>query len=323
MNKTTLIVTFIIFSISCQPPERSERKVYAVPEEAKDPDKIYNLMDEELPEKVLSEKQQALFESNLEDARQSYTSTPDSLEAIIWYGRRLAYLGRYLEAIKVYSDGLRIFPDSYRLYRHRGHRYITTRQLEKAIKDYELAAYYSRGTENQIEPDGLPNKLNQPLSNDQFNIWYHFGLAYYLSGRYDKALSAYNKCQEVSDNDDLKVATTYWQYLTYKKLGNNELASASLNGVSSQMQLIENTDYHDLLLLFKGEKNGEELIQSATKKDGMINPTLAYGIASNYQHTGELDKANELFLRTIESPQWDAFGYIAAEAELKTIFPVP
>ena len=142
-------------------------------------------------------------------------------------------------------------------------------------------------------------------------------------GRYDKALSAYVKCQDYSENNDLKVATTYWQYLTYRKLGNKELAAELIEPIESNMPIIENDAYLDLILLFKDQLTTEDLLVKASNKDGSINPTLAYGIASNYQHEGNLEKANELFLRIMDSPQWDAFGYIAAEAELKTIFPVP
>ena len=323
MKRITPVLLVVFFLISCQPQDQSSARYIPIPEEVKDPSKIYNLMDEELPEKSLTEKQRSLYESNLATAKEVFEAKTDSLESIIWYGRRLAYLGRFLESIQVYSDGLRLFPDSYRLYRHRGHRYISTRQLAKAIKDYELAAYYSLHAENQIEPDGLPNRLNQPLGNDKFNIWYHFGLAYYLSGRYDKALSAYTKCQDFSDNNDLKVATRYWQFLTYMKLGNRELALKLTESIDASMKIIENDPYKDLLLLFKGEQNPDVLLKKATNADGTLNPTLAYGIASHYQHTGQLNKANELFLRIVDSPQWDAFGYIAAEAELKTIFPVP
>ena len=321
MKRITLII--VVLTFSCQPADQSNSRPVAVAEEAKDPTKVYNLMNEVLPEKFLTAEQRTRHEANLADAKNAFDTKPDSLEAIIWYGRRLAYLGRYLEAIQVYSNGLRLYPDSYHLLRHRGHRYISTRQLSKAIKDYELAAYYSLNVENQIEPDGLPNRLNQPLGNDKFNIWYHFGLAYYLSGRYDKALSSYTRCQEFSDNNDLKVATTYWQYLTYMKLGNKELAAQLIEPITSTMEIIENDPYKDLILLFKGEVSPDELMKVAANADGTINPTMAYGIASNYQHEGKIDKANELFLRIVESPQWDAFGYIAAEAELKTIFPVP
>ncbi len=326
MRKITLSFFFLVLMISCQPVGQSEDRNQipsVTPPEAKDPNKIYNLIGEELPPLVISDAAKETYQAKLNIAINNLNENPDSLDLIIWHGRRLAYLGKYLEAINVFSDGLRIYPDSYHLYRHRGHRYITTRQLNKAIKDFELAAYYSLNKPNKIEPDGLPNKLNQPLSNDKFNIWYHFGLANFLSGRYDKALSAYKKCMEFSDNNDLLVATTYWQYLTYMKLGNKELASELIKSLPLKMKLIENDAYYDLLLLFKNQEEPNRIEKKATDAANQLDPTLGYGLASFYQQTGKLDKANELFLRILESPKWNSFGYIAAEAELKTIFPVP
>jgi len=317
-------IYLLLFLIACQPSsntdqKESQREVKA----AKDSSKVYNLMGEELSEKQLSADTRIKFENNLAEAKAVFDANPDSLEAIIWYGRRLAYLGRYLESIDVYSQGLAIFPNSYHLRRHRGHRFISTRQLNKAIEDFEMAAFYSLNAENAIEPDGLPNRLNQPLGNDKFNIWYHYGLAHYLSGRFDKAISAYKKCMEFSDNDDLLSATSYWLYMTYKKIGNAELADQLLDNIHNKMTIIENDAYLDLLLLFKGELNVDELTSKAFPSDGSINPTLGYGIGNWYQQNGNTEKSNEIFLKILESPSWDAFGYIAAEAELTTAFPVP
>ena len=325
MHKIAPIAIFTLFFFACQPAGQSESRnevPTSEPEVIKDPNKIYNLMGEELSPLEISDEAREVSEINLGLAKANFDAKPDSLESIIWYGRRLAYLGKYLEAIGVFTEGLRIYPDSYHLYRHRGHRFITTRQLANAIEDFELAAYYSLNLANQIEPDGIPNRLNKPLSNDKFNIWYHFGLSYYLSGRFDKALSAYKKCMDFSDNDDLLVATSYWQYLTYMKLGNKELALEVLESISSDMKLIENDSYYELLKLYQSNNNVEKLLEKATN-EGQIDPTMGYGLASYYQHSGNLDKANELFLLILESPNWNSFGYIAAEAELKTIFPVP
>lgn len=316
------ITPILLLFFACQPQTNYESKRKEIVEE-KAIDRIYSFMNEELPPKVLTDESRLLFERNLEVAKTNLDEHPDSLDLIIWHGRRLAYLGQYLEAIDVFSEGIKNYPSSHRLRRHRGHRYITIRQIDKAISDFELAAYNSISMPNAVEPDGLPNKMNQPVGNDKFNIWYHFGLAYYLNGRYDKALSAYNKCLEFSDNNDLLVATTYWQYLTLRKLGNIELASNTLTTINGPMKLVENDTYLDLLLLYKGEKDVSQLQKQATGKDGKLNPTLAYGIGSYYQHEGKLDQANELFLSILDSPNWDAFGYIAAEAELTTIFPTP
>lgn len=322
-NKITLIIPLILL-FSCQQPGSSGGKEKPpVAKEERDPLKIYNLMGEELPPVQITEETRKKYEEYLQKAKTNYEANPDSLDLIIWYGRRLAYLGKYLEAIQVYSAGIEKFPTSHRLRRHRGHRYITIRQLTKAVEDYEMAAFYAVNAKNTTEPDGLPNKLNKPLGNDKFNIWYHYGLAHYLSGRYDKAISAYKKCMEFSDNDDLLTATSYWLYMTYKKIGNADLADELLTSINSKMTIIENDAYFDLLLLFKREKKADILYNKAFPEGGEIDPTLGYGIGNWYQQQGNTEKANEVFLKILESPSWGSFGYIAAEAELTSAFPVP
>ncbi len=52
---------------------------------------------------------------------------PDDADALIWAGRRTAYIGRYREAIGIFSEGIARHPDDARMYRHRGHRYLTVR----------------------------------------------------------------------------------------------------------------------------------------------------------------------------------------------------
>lgn len=321
MRKFTPLL--LLFFFSCQPPEKKERFVNPTPVVNGTDNKIMSLFGEELLPKRLPIATRDKFEKKLFEAEQNLSSYPDSLELIIWHGRRLAYLGRHLEAIQAYTDGLVKYPLSYRLRRHRGHRYITTRQINKAVDDFEMAAFHSSNAVNAIEPDGLPNKLDKPLGNDFFNIWYHFGLAHYLNGRYDKAVSAYKKCMEVSNNDDLIAATSYWLYMAYKKIGNSELAESLLDPISSKMKMVENNAYLDLLLLFKGKRDAEKLIKKATNKERLLDPTLAYGIGNWYQQQGNLERANEIFSQIMDNPNWDSFGFIAAEKELKSAFPVP
>ena len=63
------------------------------------------------------------------------------------------------------------------MYRHRGHRYVSIREFDRAIADLEYAATLIEGTEDEIEPDGMPNAMNIPVSSLHSNIWYHLGLA--------------------------------------------------------------------------------------------------------------------------------------------------
>ena len=117
---------------------------------------------------------------NYEQAKLDYDRDPDDADAIIWLGRRTAYLGDYRGAIRVFSEGVEKHPDDPRMLRHRGHRYISIREFQRAIDDLEKASRLIEGTENETEPDGLPNAQGIPVSSLHGNIWYHLGLAYYL-----------------------------------------------------------------------------------------------------------------------------------------------
>ena len=154
-----------------------------------------------------------------EEAKRIWEASPTDIDAIIWYGRRTAYLGRYRDAIRIYSDGIEIYPEDARLYRHRGHRFISTRQLDKAIADLDYAATLIEDTDDEIEPDGLPNALGIPVSTLHSNIWYHLGLAYYLSGDYERALQAYSERAASTANNDMMVSTAHWRYMTLRRLG--------------------------------------------------------------------------------------------------------
>lgn len=85
----------------------------------------------------------------------------------------MAYLGDYKRAIEIFTEGINKFPEDSRFLRHRAHRYISTRQLDNAIADFEKAVILIKDTEDVIEPDGVPNRLNQPVSSLHTNIYYH------------------------------------------------------------------------------------------------------------------------------------------------------
>ena len=47
---------------------------------------------------------------------------------------------RYREAIEIYTKGIALHPTNALFYRHRGHRYITVRELDRAVADLARAA---------------------------------------------------------------------------------------------------------------------------------------------------------------------------------------
>ena len=258
-------------------------------------------------------------EAKLARARSDYERDPDDADAIIWYGRRTAYVGDYRSAITIYTEGIEKHPDDARMLRHRGHRFISVRELDRAVADLERAAALVAGREDEVEPDGLPNARNIPTSTLQSNIWYHLGLAYYLKGDFQSALRAYRECMKVSGNPDMLVATSHWLYMTLRRLDMEEEAAAELEPIHADMDVIENDAYHQLLLMYKGELDPQELLEGTLSEDGIENAALAYGIGAWYLYNGELEQAVEIYRTVLSGSQWAAFGYIAAEADLQRL----
>lgn len=253
----------------------------------------------------------------LDAARKDYLANPDDADNIIWYGRRTAYAGDFRGAIRIYSEGIEKFPDDDRMYRHRGHRYISIREFDRAIADLEKAASLIEGRENEMEPDGLPNPQNVPVSSRHGNIWYHLGLAYYLKRDWENAYRAYRNGFDAGENDDNKVSTTHWLYMIKRRMGDKEGARELLEVITPDMNIIENFSYHELCLFYKGEIGEKELIGEG--EDTPSGAATAYGLANWYYYNGETELAKKHFEALVETDSWAAFGFITAEADLASM----
>lgn len=255
-------------------------------------------------------------EANLDSARITYQADTSSADALIWLGRRTAYLSRYRESIEIFSQGVDRFPDDPRFLRHRGHRWITVREFDKAIDDLARAAHLISGQPDEVEPDGLPNARNIPTSTLHSNIWYHLGLAQYLKGEFEQALAAYQQEAAVASNPDMLVATSWWRYLTLRRLNRAADADTVLQPISADLDVIENQSYHRLLLLAKGELTVDELLTRDTDRDAPADAAVQYGVGAWHMIEGRSELADSLFRDLVANGNWAAFGVIAAEAEL-------
>jgi tetratricopeptide (TPR) repeat protein len=260
------------------------------------------------------------MEARLDEARRRFEAKPNDPGARIWLGRRLAYLGRFREAIEVYSEGIEKFPMDARFYRHRGHRYITIRKIDLAINDFEKAAKLIKGKPDEVEPDGQPNARNIPTGTLHFNIWYHLGLSYYLTGQNQRALNSYRECLKVSKNPDALVATSHWLYITLRRMNRAREAAKVLEPISEGMDIIENDGYYRLLMMYKGKASPEDLMAEALKQtESAGSNSILYGIGNWHLYNGRRDEAIKIFRPMVEGDQWTSFGYIAAEADLKRL----
>ena len=240
-------------------------------------------------------------------ARTTYFDDQNNAEALIWYGRRTAYLGYFQEAIKLFTLGIKNHPNDARFYRHRGHRYISTRQYDKAISDFKKAVVLIDGKADQLEPDGLPNSKNIPLSTLNGNIWYHLGLAYYLKNDMENALKAFKNRSVTHKYDDNIVSGGHWLYMISRRLGKIDKSNTIVNEVHKDMDIIENMSYHQSCLFYKGE-----LQESEMKMDEVALYTLANWYV--YEKNDTL-KAKKYYKNLLEKGNPYSFAYIAGESD--------
>jgi tetratricopeptide (TPR) repeat protein len=267
---------------------------------------------------AISLERSAVLEKDLAAAQAALDKDPASADAIIWVGRRTAYLGRYRDAIGVFTKGIEKHPADPRLLRHRGHRYITIRQFDKAVADLAKAATLVKNRPDEVEPDGQPNAKNIPTSTLKTNIYYHLALAHYLAGDFAKAADAYRLCMDHSKNADMQVATAHWQYMTLRRLGREAEATAVLAPITADMPVIENGSYHRLLMMYKGESDAAALL-AASRAEGLDAVTIGYGVANWHLYNGRKEEARTILTEITDkyrATQWAGFGYAAAEADL-------
>jgi tetratricopeptide (TPR) repeat protein len=247
-------------------------------------------------------------------AREAAARQPDSADMLIRLGRRLVTAGHVREAIDVYTSGMTKFPTDARFFRHRGHRYITVREFDKAIADLTKASQLIAGKPDQPEQATDPTALSSETLH--YTIYYHLGLAHYLKGDFARALPVYRKCLEIAtrNNDDEIAGATDWLYMTLRRLGRTAEAAKVLDPIVPGMKIKDDQQYYDRLFLYKGLKKPEDLLGSG--KDATADATLAYGVANWHLYNGRRDDAKALFQKIITGPNWMPFGFIAAEAEL-------
>ena len=268
------------------------------------------------PPEVAAERR-ATLEANLARAEMELDKHPGDADALLWLGRRQAYLGRFRDAVATYTRGIEKYPDDIRLYRHRGHRYITLRELDPAVADLQRAAdlIESRHIPEQPEPDGDPKPTGLPTSSTHFNVYYHLGLAHYLKGEFDQALAAYREGMKYATaSDDRRVAMSDWLYMTLRRLNRNEEAAEVLRPITKDLNVVDNTSYFNRLLMYKGEKSPEEL--RGPRDDPTELATYGYGVGNWYLVNGDEERARAVFREVVAGTQWPAFGFIAAEADL-------
>lgn len=232
------------------------------------------------------------------DAQKNLDADPKNVKLILALGNAQAAVWRMDDAIQTFTKGLAIDPENVPLLLNRGHRYVNTRQWDLALKDLDKAA----------------NLVDQN-SPDDYEIWYHIGVANYLRGKFDDAADAWDHCRTLATTDDQRAGSTDWSYMTYRRLKRDRDAAGLLDRVSEKWKVTSSLSYFQRLLFYKGIKTEADLL------GGNLQPTdvatLNYGIGNWYLGKGDKAKAHEYFQKSVASKAWAAWGYIGSDLELK------
>ena len=255
----------------------------------------------------------------LAEADAALATDPGNIDLVVAAAQARASLWQYNEAIEIFTGGIEVNPGDWRLYRHRGHRFVSTRRFDWAVADLQRAV--------ELDPYG-------------FNSSYHLGLAYFLNGEFGLAADEYARClalatdeeaialaaaggnpgdprtcMEIAEDDESRVAVTEWLYRALRRSGRDDEATALLDTIPEGMPIEENISYYRDLLFYKGLMTADEILNPEEPDDNSF-ATTGYGVANYYIVEGDTEAARELIIRIVEGDPWNAFGFIAAETEL-------
>ncbi len=228
-------------------------------------------------------------------ARAALDADPRNVDRIIALGVAQSGVRQYREAIATFSRGIAIAPNDARLYRWRGHRHLSVREFDRARDDLLRAA-----------------RLDSAL----YGAWYHLGVVRYVRGDFAGAADAFGRSQRIAPDAGELAGSTDWLWTSLSRAGRAADARAMLERRPDSLPA--GNAYAQRLRLYRGEIGPEEVLTAADTGDVAV-ATLSYGVGNWYLLRGDTARARGWFQRSVDSGGWPAFGFIAAEVELRRL----
>ena len=228
-------------------------------------------------------------------AESALAAEPRNVARIIQLGAAQSGARQFREAIQTFTRGLAIEPNNPMLYRWRGHRYISVRELDRAMSDL------TRGFQ---------------LDSTNYGILYHLGIVRYARGDFAGAADAFARAQRRAPDAGELAGSTDWLWMSLMRTGRAAEAKAMLDRRPDSLATMN--AYARRLKLYRGELAADSVITPSDTAD-VQSATLSYGLGNWYLVRGDTARAREWFDRSIRSGGWPAFGFIISEIELRRL----
>ncbi len=230
-------------------------------------------------------------------AQAALAADPKNVDKFIALGVAQSGVRQFREAIVTFTNGMKVAPNNALLYRWRGHRYLSVREFDKAMADFN---------------HGLQ------LDSNVYGIWYHLGVLKFLRGDFNGAAAAFARGQPRAPDAGELAGSTDWLWMSLERAGRDKEAVAMLARHADSLQTEPNYAYTKRLKMYRGQTAPTALITQADTADVQV-ATLSFGLGNWYMVKGDTVKAKAAFVQAIKSGGWPGFGFIVSEAELKRL----
>jgi Flp pilus assembly protein TadD len=228
-------------------------------------------------------------------ARAALAAEPRDVDRIIALGVAQSGARQFREAIRTFTSGMRIAPRNAMLYRWRGHRHLSVRDFANAESDFRR---------------GLA------LDSTIYGLWYHLGVLRYVRGDFAGAAEAFRRAQPLAPDAGELAGSTDWRWMSLARAGRRAEADSML--ATRPDSLPTTVAYRQRLRLYRGEIRPDSVLGAGDTTDVQV-ATLSYGVGNWWLVQGDTARARSWFARAIASEGWPAFGYMAAESELRRL----
>jgi Flp pilus assembly protein TadD len=228
-------------------------------------------------------------------AQRAVDADPRNVQKLITLGIAQSGARQMQEAVRTFTRALAIEPENPILYRWRGHRNLSVRNFDQAMADF------TRG---------------YGMDSTVYGILYHLGVLRFVRGDFNAAADAFRRAQPLAPDAGELAGSTDWRWMSLMRAGRASEAAAML--ARRPDSLPTTVAYARRLKLYRGEIGPDQLLTPSDTGDVEV-ATLAYGLGNWYLVRGDTTRARAAFQRSVASGGWPAFGFIAAEAELKRL----